>query len=295
MNFSRMKGVSLVCFLCLSCFLWVAIACAANLGVLAKRGNAVAVKKWGPLAQYLTKTTGTEFKLVPLSFDAIEPALKGKKIDYLITNPGFYVTLKDKYKLSALASLLNLRQGKPLNQFSGVILVKADSPIKDLAGIKGKRFMCVKRTSFGGGQMAFRHMIENGVNPFKDVSTLLQGKKHDNVAFAVKRGVVDAGTVRSDTLERMQAEGKLKLSDFRIIDRVDDDFPFVHSTRLYPEWPFVVAPTAAPALNDKVKQALTGMSVDMPAAKAAKIAGWSEPLDYAPVAECIKIVKQAEK
>ncbi len=295
MNFSRMKGAYLTIFLCLSVFFWISTAGAANLGVLAKRGNAVAIKKWGPLAQYLTKATGTEFKLVPLSFDAIEPALKNKKIDYLITNPGFFVMLKDKYSLSALASLLNLRQGKALNQFGGVILVKADSPIKTLSDIKGKKFMCVKKTSFGGGQMAFRHMIEKGINPFKDVSALLEGKKHDNVAFAVIRGVADAGTVRSDTLERMQAEGKLKLSDFRIIDKVDDDFPFVHSTRLYPEWPFVAASTADAALNAKVKGALTGMSMDMPAAKAAKIAGWTEPLDYAPVSECIRIVKEKEK
>jgi len=276
-------------------FLWISAAAAANLGVLAKRGNAVAIKKWNPLAQYLTKATGTEFKLVPLTFDAIEPALKNKKIDYLITNPGFFVTLKDKYGLTALASLLNLRQGKALNQFGGVIFVKADSPVKSLPDIKGKKFMCVKKTSFGGGQMAFRHMIEQGINPFREVSALLEGKKHDNVAFAVRNGEADAGTVRTDTLERMQAEGKLKMSDFRIIDKVEDDFPFVHSTRLYPEWPFVAASTADPALNAKVKKALTEMSADMPAAKAAKIAGWTEPLDYTPVAECIKIVKEKEK
>ncbi|BBO81365.1 hypothetical protein DSCO28_19310 [Desulfosarcina ovata subsp. sediminis] len=36
----------------------------------------------------------------------------------------------------------------------------------------------------------------------------------------MKAGKADVGTVRSDTLERMEAEGKIKISDFRIINPV---------------------------------------------------------------------------
>ena len=50
-----------------------------------------------------------------------------------------------------------------------------------------------------------------------------------------------AGTVRTDTMERMEAEGKIKISDFKIINQMKDNFPFVHSTPLYPEWPIAAA------------------------------------------------------
>ncbi len=265
-----------------------------KLGVLAKRGKAKANKKWKPLVEYLSKTTGKKFVLLPLSFDAIEPAVKNKKIDYLLANPGFYVNLQKKYGLSALTTMLNSRQGKALNKFGGVIFVKADSPVQALPQLKGKKFMCVKMSSFGGAQMGFRHLIEKGINPFKDFTGLKEGFKHDNVVISVKNGLVDAGTVRSDTLERMDAEGKIRMSDFRVLDRVSDDFPFVHTTVLYPEWPFAALPHTDSGLNARVKKALLNLSKDDPAAKAAKIAGWTEPLDYSPVAKCLEVVAKAK-
>ncbi len=262
-----------------------------KLGVLAKRGATVAKKKWGPLAKYLTEKSGTEVRLIPLSFTGIEPAVKGKKIDYLLANPGFFVDLKKKYGIFALATMLNKRQDKALDRFGGVIFVRADSTINSVKDLKGKKFMCVKKTSFGGGQMAFRHMIERGINPFKDLK-LLEGGKHDNVVYMVKKGRVDGGTVRSDTLERMEAEGKIKIKDFKVLDRVDDDFPFLHSTILYPEWPFAALKHVDSTQNQKIKEALLALKKDDPAAKAAKIAGWIEPLDYSPVATCLEIVRE---
>jgi len=272
-----------------------AVAGQVKLGVLAKRGKTKAVQQWKPLADYLSRHTGESFSLLPLSFDAIEPAVKNGKIDYLIANPGFFVTMHEKYGTKALASMLNLRQGEELNRFGGVIFVRKDSPLEKLSDIRGKKFMCVKLTSFGGGQMAFRHFLDNGINPFKEFTSLLQGKKHDNVVLAVQRGIVDAGTVRSDTLERMEMEGKIKMSDFRILDRKDDKFPFAHSTILYPEWPFAATRQAPEALNVKVAEALKALEKGSPAAKAARIAGWTAPLDYTQVKECLELVKKAAR
>ncbi len=232
-------AVFMLCCLCLLPLCGVSHAqTVVKLGVLAKRGAAVAQKKWGTLADYLTSATGSKFILIPLSFKAVEPAVKGKKVDYLLANPGFYVDLKARYGIKALATMLNRRQDKALDQFGGVLIVKADSPIDTVADLTGKRFMCVKKTSFGGGQMAFRLMIENGVNPFRDV-TLLEGRKHD------------------------------------------------------PEWPLAaIHPSSSDGLDQKVADALFGLKADHPAAMAAKIVGWKPPLNYVPVADCLKIVRE---
>lgn len=268
---------------------------ALKLGVLAKRGAEQAKAQWQPLTEYLSKTTGLTVELLPLSFDAIEPAISGKKIDYLIANSGYFSEMQPKYNISALASMMNMAPGgKSLNSFGGVILTKADSPINSVADMKGKKFMCVQKDSFGGGQMGFKHMIDKGVNPFKD-TTLIEGKTHDAVVLSVLKGIVDVGTARSDTLERMEAEGKIKMSDFKIIDKVNDNFPFVHSTILYPEWPFAALSHTTKENNDKIKAALRAITSDMPASKAGEFTGWSEPLDYKPVAECLATVTKAEK
>jgi two-component system sensor histidine kinase TtrS len=262
-----------------------------KIGVLAKRGAPTCIKKWGATGAYLSEKIGEKFTILPLKFEAIEPAVKSGKIDFLLANSAFYVTMEKKYGVRAIATMINSRGGKALKQFGGVLFVRSDSDIKDLSQVKGKKFMCVEYSSFGGGHMVWRLLLENGIDPKTDCAVFLEGQKHDNVVLAVKNGTVDVGTVRSDTLERMQEEGKIKMSEFRIIHQIKDDFPFVHSTRLYPEWPMAACKNTSGELGKKVGNALKEMSKDSTAAKAAKMVGWTEPMDYGPVTECLKAIK----
>lgn len=262
-----------------------------KIGILAKRGAAKAMKKWGVTGKYLTRELGEKVTIIPLKFTAIEPMVKDGKIDFLLANSAFFVEMEKKYQARAVATLVNSRGGKALDTFGGVILVKKESPIQSLADIKGKKFMVVKYSSFGGGQMAWRLLVDNGIDPMKDTAAFLQGKKHDNVVLAVKNGAVEVGSVRSDTMERMEGEGKIKMSDFRIIHQVNDDFPFVHSTRLYPEWPMAALAQTDDGLAAKVTTALTSLSADSASAKTAKIVGWKKPADYSSVRDCLTTIK----
>ncbi len=285
------KTVIIITTLLFSLSLAFSAQAVIKIGVLAKRGASKTMKKWGPTATFLSSKMGDKVVIIPLKFKAIEPMVKGSKIDFLLANSAFYVTMEKKYQAKAVATLINSRQGKALKTFGGVILTTKDSPINSLNDIKGKKFMLVKFSSFGGGQMAERLFLDNGINPKTDFTALIEGKKHDNVVLAVQHGVVDAGTVRSDTLERMDAEGKIKISDFKIIHQQNDSFPFVHSTRLYPEWPMAALKSTSPGLATKMASALESLSASSPAAKAAKIVGWAEAADYTPVRECLKAIK----
>jgi two-component system sensor histidine kinase TtrS len=182
--------------------------------------------------------------------------------------------------------MVNSRQGKPLEAFGGVIFTYVTQDgINTLEDLRGKTFMAVDQTSFGGWQMAWKELKDHGIDPAKDFAALKFGGKHDNVVFAVQNGEVDAGTVRTDTLERMAAAGDVDLAEIKVINpRRDGGFPFVVSTPLYPEWPFARVAGTDPALAGKVAGALTGMPADSEAARNAKVVGWVAPLDYGPVA-----------
>lgn len=259
-----------------------------KIGVLAKRGAPQAMKDWGPTGEYLTGKMGEPVTIIPLKFEAIEPMVKEGKIDFVLANSAFFVGLEDKHKVKAVATMINSREGKALDKFGGVIFTRADSPINTLADIKGKKFMIVARSSFGGAHMAWKVFADNGIDPEKDFAAFVEGGKHDNVVLAVQNGAMDAGTVRSDTLERMQAEGKIKMSDFKIINQVKDDFPFVHSTPLYPEWPMAATAHVKPEVATKMGDALKSITADSPAAKAASVVGWAAPASYAGVRELLK-------
>ncbi len=260
------------------------------IGVLAKRGAEKAIEQWGPTAEYLSDRLKTKVQILPMKFTEIEPALKNRKIDFLLANSAFYARFEEKYALKAIVTMSNRKSIAALDRFGGVIFARSNSNINDLDSIRGKKFMCVKYSSFGGAQMAWRLLLESGIDPKKDCKAFIEGGTHDNVVMAVKNGSVDVGTVRSDTLERMAAEGKISMSDFKVIGSVDDGFPFVHSTRLYPEWPLAACAKADPALRKNVAKALYLLKNNHPAMKASKVYSWTRPAKYSDVTACLRII-----
>ncbi|MEA3427676.1 MAG: response regulator [Thermodesulfobacteriota bacterium] len=186
----------------------------------------------------------------------------------------------------------NLRLDGAYTEFAGVIFWKANrADLRELIYLKGKTFMAVNETSFGGWRMAWREFKEHGIDPYNHFfKALTFGGTHDAVVYAVKDGIVDAGAVRTDTLERMQAEGKIDVKDFYVIPYHGDKcekLPFLHSTRAYPEWPMAKVKHVSDALAKKVAIALLEMPADSDAAKAAQCAGWTIPLNYQSVRECL--------
>lgn len=281
----------------LACSLFITITASAQeykIGVLAKRGVTKAMQKWGDTADYLTqKIPGDTFTIVPLDFDEVFPAIESKEVDFFLVNSSMFVTAQVKYKSSPIATMINSRQGQALKSFGGVILTYIDrDDINSVADLKGKSFMAVKESSFGGWQMAYKELLDQGVDPMKDFSSMQFGGTHDNVVLSVQNGETDAGTVRTDTLERMAATGDIGLSEFKIISAKSyADFPFVVSTALYPEWPFAKISQTPDTVADKVATTLKEMASDTKAAKSAKIVGWSAPLDYTEVENLQKLLK----
>ncbi|TKB25657.1 phosphate/phosphite/phosphonate ABC transporter substrate-binding protein [Desulfopila sp. IMCC35006] len=256
-----------------------------KIGVLAKDGPAAALKAWGATGEYLTEKIGQPVEIVPLAFDKVFPAVEAGDVQFFLVNSSMFITAKTKYGAVPVATMINSRQGKSLNSFGGVVFTSAyNDKINSFADLKGKKFAAVSKSSFGGWQMAYKEFVDAGIDPFKDFASMEFLDKHDNVVFAVQNEQVDAGTVRTDTLERMAAAGAISMADFKIIGKKDiADFPFVCSTALYPEWPLSKLAATDDALAAKVVAALKELKPEDKAAKAAKVVGWSDPLDYAGV------------
>jgi len=264
-----------------------------RIGVLAKRGPERCMEKWRPTAEYLTdEIPGYSFSIVPLSYDDICPSVEQKAVDLVLANSSFYVGFEVLHGARRILTLKNLELGRSCTLYGGVIFHRADrKDIQRLDDLRGKTFMAVEKTSFGGWLAAWRELKERGIDPFRDFAELKFGGTHDAVVHAVIDGVVDAGAVRTDTLERMAAEGKVRLQEYRVIHEHGGgrfDVPFQHSTRLYPEWPLAKLPHTSEKLAEEVTIALLRMRPDNPAAKAARCAGWTIPLNYQPVHDCLK-------
>jgi len=263
-----------------------------KIGVLAYRGPETAHKMWTPTAEYLSaRLPSYSFLIVPLKFEEINPAVQKGEVDFILANSSIYVELENYYGVTRIATMKNLSSaGGYTTLFGGVIFTRADrNDISSLEDLKGKSFMAVDETSLGGWRVAWREFKEKGVDPYHDFAVLKFGRTHDDVVYAVRDGVVDAGTVRTDILERMAQDGKIQMSSFRVLNAQKfEDFHFEVSTRLYPEWPFAKVKHTPDELAQKVVVALLNMPGKNPAATSADIAGWTIPLDYGPVHEALK-------
>jgi len=265
-----------------------------KIGILAKNGPLKALSQWKATGDYLSAVLPDyQFEIVPLDFKEVNPSIEKGDVSFFLVNSSMFVEAKIRYGAVAVATMINSRQGKPLEAFGGVILTSVDNDsINALVDLRGKTFMAVSKASFGGWQMAYKEILDAGIDPYSDFSKLEFGGKHENVVLAVLNGAVDAGTVRTDTLERMAANGTIFMDDFKIINRKDHaNFPFVCSTTLYPEWPLGRIAGTSTALSDKVAASLKNIKPDDPAAKAAKVVGWTSALDYGPVESLQKKLK----
>jgi two-component system, sensor histidine kinase and response regulator len=261
-----------------------------RIGVLATRGAEQCLKSWSPTADFLTsRIPGQTFVIVPLTHARIATSVRDAEVDFILTNSSIYVELEQGYGANRIATLKEMRLGRVYSKYGSVILCRSDrTDIRKLTDLKGKSFMGVDEWSLGGWQMAWRELKENDIDPYRDFKSLRFGETHDEVVYAVRDGLVDAGSVRTNTLEVLSAEGRINLSDFFVFPRQHDrelQTPYLCTTREYPDWPMAKVKETPDALAEKVAVALLQMEPDSPAARAAECAGWTIPHNYQPVLE----------
>ncbi len=266
-----------------------------RIGVLAFRGHQQAMSRWQPMADYLNKNlSGIRFKIVPLNLQQVRKATAAGEIDFVLTNPGNYVLLESRYGASRIATLKRHWLGHDYSRFGAVIFTRRDnSDIKTLKDLKGRSLMIVNNHAFGGFQMAWRELRDAGVDPFKDISELkFNGFPQDNIVHAVINGEVDAGTVRTGILENMSLNNKVELDMIRVLgNRNVEDFQFLLSTRLYPEWPLAKLKHTPDVLASRVVIALLSAPEGAFSLSGTDWVSWTIPLDYTKVNELMRVLR----
>ena len=295
MSVSRLKIVlTSTLFSITLCFTQVSFAVEkdVHIGVLAMWGEKVTKQMWQPTINYLNNTIPNyNFILNPLKLHQIDDVIKQNNIDFILTNSGNYIELEARYGISRLITLKNKIDNKTTSQFSAVIFTRSNrDDIQSLDDLRNKSFMAVKKNVFAGFQMAWLELKNHDIDPFDDFKSLqFSGHPQDKIVYDVLNGKVDAGTVRTSILEHMAAKGLIDLKDFKIINRkLNDKFPFLHSTPLYPEWPLAKTQTTSTELAKAVSLSLLQLAENSTAAKQSHSAGWTVPLDYSSVRHLYK-------
>lgn len=258
-----------------------------TVGVFANRSRPEAIARWQPLGDYLaSRLPGTTVRVVALTQQEIDVAVRRNEVDLLLTNPAHFIRLRQSHPLSgALATLVEDERGVATPVQGGVMFVRADHAGSDeLMALRGKRVAALSHEHLGGYLAQAKELQRVGLDVLRDVELLPPMTYHDEVVAAVLGGAADVGFVRTGILEAMVSEGRLSWDQVKVLNRqVLPGYPFEVSTRLYPEWPVVALPQLRPRVVGQIAAILLSIEPDESVAHTAGIQGFTIPADYLPL------------
>jgi phosphonate transport system substrate-binding protein len=185
-----------------------------NFGVYQSEKATVMYKKFTPvldfmnddLDQRLHRAVDVKLTIFKSYEEAIEALVKGE-IDFARFGPASYITAKNK---QPGIDLLGLELDNGERRFKGAIVARKDSPLKTLAGLKGKSFAFGDCNSTIGRYLAQAELLKAGLHA-DDLAKFQYMGRHDRVATAVELGDFDAGSLRLSALEDMNKKGALRV------------------------------------------------------------------------------------
>lgn len=250
-----------------------------QVGVLVIRNIESTRQRYEPLINYLSDQLRRPVVLVPLTQNSQFFEVEQGNIDFVISNPLASVQIQRLYDTQFLATESFPETG---TEFSGLIIVKSDSPIQTLEDLRGKNGACVSlETAAGGCLFQMYHLQEKGINPFLSFNSLAEIPSQNAIVQNVLNGSIDFGFIVSGQLDLMVEEGLIPNKDgIRVLEPVQGAFADEHTTQLYPTWPVAATSSASPQLVEAVKQALLEIPPDSQVLEAIGIEQYIPAVDY---------------
>lgn len=173
-------------------------------GVIPRYNPLVMYKRYQPIMDYLTAETPYRFEL-KISRDYPEAVRFLQQGVTQISSLGDVTFAEANLRYQAIPIL------KPLNSdgnpfYRSAIIVKNDSPITTIKGLKGKTmaFGSLHSTS---GNLIPRYLLWDNKVRMQDLKSFTNLQHHDAVAKAILKGQFDAGAVKDVVAEKYKPHG----------------------------------------------------------------------------------------
>ena len=283
MNIRRF--VACLCFLFATEFVAMTSASAdetLTMGVFAYRPDSVLQERYQPLTDYLSRETGISVRLEVLNQENMSRAIAANRLDFFLTNPSHFLLIRSERSLTGVLATLVRRSGQSsTGSLGGVIFTRAErDDIEQLADIRDKTIASPGVHFLGGYQTQVLELMDAGID-IRRVNLIRFMGTHDRVVRSVLSGDADVGFIRTSILEQMAQEDPDLFTKVKVLNRQRlAGFPYVVSTRLYPEWPVVALPHVNERAVRRIASALFAIEPEDEVALSVGISGFSPPADY---------------
>jgi phosphonate transport system substrate-binding protein len=164
------------------------------------------LRRFTPLARELGREVQVE---VGMNYEDHIRATGQDRLDIADLGPASYVEVTRRYGPKPILGRMEA-DGRP--SFHGDIVVRDDSPLERLAGLKGGRFAFGDPDSTMGTLVPRFMLLEAGI----DLGELAEYRHlvgHKNVALAVLAGDADAGALKAEVFEEYLLQGLRALAE----------------------------------------------------------------------------------
>jgi len=273
------KKIGLSLFMALIVISLLAAACKAKPPALGTEKNPIIfafvpsgeapeiIESADEVSKLLSEKTGYVIKgHVATSYSAVIEAMCTGKAHMSTLATFSYILAHEKCGVDC--ALVAVRYGSPF--YKGQIIAGADTGIKTLKDLKGKR-MCWVDAASTSGYIIPRIMLKAaGIDPDKDLAQQTEVGSHDGVALAVYKGDCDAGATYVDAR-----------------DKIEDDYPDVkQKTVVIAESPAIpndglqFAKDFPPDMREKIVKAFKEIMATEEGKKAmGKAYGWADVVE----------------
>ena len=248
-----------------------------RLGVTISESPEATLKKYQPLADYLSRKVGRPFEVRPVkSYDDILSLMKSGEADLGVLGS---IAGSEALHRGEVVPVARPEKGG-VSTYRGLFIVRKDGGAKKVEDLRGKSF-----DSNGGsasvGKFFPRELLRERKLDFDTFfSKVTTSSKHDTVVYKVLNREADCGTVKDSVFE------KLAKSD----ERVKGELAILATSQPFPDGNVMFRKAAPADLVTNTRRALLGMAED-PEAKPALDAFGADRFIPSPAKDYEAIVK----
>jgi phosphonate transport system substrate-binding protein len=221
--------------------------------------------RWDAYRDFLTEVTGVQVRVFETSdYNGTIQAIAAGQVDIAQMGPGSYANVDDQVG-GLVAPILLSRQAEGNTGYYSAMMVKASSPYRSLADLRGRTLAFVDFNSTSGYIYPSMKMRSEGIDPDTFFAKTLMAGGHTQSMLALANGQVDATLVNvsggtpeagftTGTHITLARQGMLDLEDYRLI----------WTAGPMPNSPVVMRTDRPQALIDLVRGALAAMPFEEP-------------------------------